>query len=283
MCSNAHFDSAAASYDELASRLARPFSLDALVLSGLTNRDAGARDVIDIAAGTGAFSIPAAKHGHRVVATDISPPMLAQLEQRRGKDDYPQTLVGDAQTLHQVQTAAYDVAVSMFGIFLVPNRQSAWKATHRVLRDNGIIVASSWHLNAECATNFHTAYCSLLDRFDELRHVGDAEVVSNDWTMLSDPGKFREELSGAGFVDIKLHHLTHAAAFESLQLLFQILVKMFEPTRTIYARCNSMQQKALFAGFASSFSSSSDVSTYRNQAIVLHASAWIAVARKPSI
>lgn len=71
----AAWDSIAAGYDEFVTPTEVPLATEALNLAGLQR---GER-FLDVAAGAGGLSLPAARLGARVVATDISPKMIERL------------------------------------------------------------------------------------------------------------------------------------------------------------------------------------------------------------
>jgi 2-polyprenyl-3-methyl-5-hydroxy-6-metoxy-1,4-benzoquinol methylase len=77
------WDEIAVGYDEFVTPSHISLAEEALRLVDLR---AGMR-LLDVAAGSGALSLPAARLGAQVVATDISPAMIARLNERvRGED-----------------------------------------------------------------------------------------------------------------------------------------------------------------------------------------------------
>src|SRR5690606_35021802 len=74
----AAWDAIASGYDTFVTEPGMPSAEDALLRAGLR---AGMR-VLDVASGSGALSIPAARHGAQVVAADLSPVMIERLNAR---------------------------------------------------------------------------------------------------------------------------------------------------------------------------------------------------------
>lgn len=126
-----------------------------LFLSVAGRLPSGAR-ILDIACGTGTLTRAAALHlledaratGDRgtVVATDISPEMVARTEKglrALGADKVARCEVQDGQAL-TLGTSSFDAAFSAFGIFLFPDRLAGWREAARVLRRGGIFATAVW-------------------------------------------------------------------------------------------------------------------------------------------
>ena len=76
---------------------------------------------LDVAAGSGALSIPAARLGARVLSTDISPVMLERLKARARKEGLNiETRVMDGHAL-ELEDNTFDIAGSQFGVMLFPD------------------------------------------------------------------------------------------------------------------------------------------------------------------
>lgn len=165
--------------------------------------------VLDAAAGAGATSIPAARRGARVLATDIAPAMLEHLGARaraEGLSDL-ETRVMDCHAL-ELEDDLFDVAVSQFGIMLVEDLPRALRELTRVTRPGGrvALVAFGPPQQVEFLGTF----------------VGAAQAVVPDFTGLpmdppplpfqvADPEVLRERLEEAGLrearVELTSHHM----------------------------------------------------------------------------
>ena len=76
---------------------------------------------LDVAAGSGALSIPAARLGAEVLATDQSPVMLALLSTRARQEGLAiETRVMDGHALDLADNG-FDVVGSLFGVMLFPD------------------------------------------------------------------------------------------------------------------------------------------------------------------
>ena len=103
----------------------------------------GAR-VLDVAAGTGNASIPAAQRGARVTASDLTPELLEAGSRRpeaAGLDI--EWAEADAENL-PFDTETFDVVLSSIGVMFAPHHQAAADELVRVCRPGGTIALLSW-------------------------------------------------------------------------------------------------------------------------------------------
>lgn len=100
--------------------------------------------VLDVAAGTGTSAIPAARRGAEVVATDLTPELLAvgrTAAEAEGVELTWQT--ADAEAL-PFADADFDVVMSSIGVMFAPHHQLAADELLRVCRPGGTIGVLSW-------------------------------------------------------------------------------------------------------------------------------------------
>lgn len=100
--------------------------------------------VLDIAAGAGNASIPAALLGADVVACDLTPELL-ESGRRRAKESGTQLewREADAEAL-PFSDGAFDKVVSCVGVMFAPNHQASADEIVRVCRSGGTIGLISW-------------------------------------------------------------------------------------------------------------------------------------------
>lgn len=126
-------------YRQLASRL-EPASQ--AVVAALELR-AGAR-VLDIAAGTGNAALLAARAGAAVTAVDVSPRMVELGRGRTAAEGLDiDWRVGDALAL-PLADGSVDVAMSVFGVIVVPRPVRVVAELARVLRPGGRLGLACW-------------------------------------------------------------------------------------------------------------------------------------------
>lgn len=100
--------------------------------------------VLDIAAGSGNASIPAARTGADVVATDLTPELLDAGRARAEAEGLDLAWqVGDAEAL-PFDDGEFDVAISTVGIMFAPHHRAAADEVLRVVRPGGRIALANW-------------------------------------------------------------------------------------------------------------------------------------------
>ena len=128
------WDAIAEGYDQYVAPQEADLASEALRLVGL---EPGAR-FLDVAAGTGGLSLPAARLGAHVLATDWSPAMIERFE-RRVREEGLRTAEGRVMDCHALDLPddAFDVTGSQFGVMLVPNQPRALREMVRVTKPGG--------------------------------------------------------------------------------------------------------------------------------------------------
>jgi ubiquinone/menaquinone biosynthesis C-methylase UbiE len=168
---------------------------------------------LDVASGTGALSIPAARFGAQVVATDISPTMVARLNQRLRDEELVniQARVMDAQDL-DLEEDAFDISASQYGVMLVPDLPRALAEMVRVTRPGGrvMVIAFGPPGQVEFLSFFLGALKAVIPGFKGLPL--DPPPLP---FQLADPEKFRGEMEKAGLRELRMESLRDQAAFES--------------------------------------------------------------------
>ena len=127
------WEAIAEGYDEFVTPTHMELGGTALARAGVT---AGLR-FLDVAAGSGALSLPAARLGARVLATDITPAMIERLAERAGREGLDvETRVMDGHAL-ELDDDSFDVAGSQYGVMLFPDLPRAVREMKRVTRPGG--------------------------------------------------------------------------------------------------------------------------------------------------
>jgi SAM-dependent methyltransferase len=164
----------------------------------------GGEDVLEIGCGTGALTLPLAEaigaHG-RLVAVDISEPMLAVARQRADERELRNVTLhlGDAQVF-AFEPAAFDVATSRMGVMFFADPAAAFRNIGTALKPSGRLVFACWGPLAE---NRHW-----LVAYDvAVRHLGSPAPRSSREPgplAFADPDYIRSFLDAAGFAEISV-------------------------------------------------------------------------------
>ena len=162
----------------------------------------GGESVLEIGCGTGALTAPVAEaigEGGRLVAVDISEPMLGAARQRvveRGLRNVTLSH-GDAQVF-EFEPAVFDLATSRMGVMFFADPAAAFRNIKGALKPGGRLVFACW---APLAENRHW----LISYDIALHHLGPpAPPPSHEPGPLAfgDPDYIRGFLAAAGFADI---------------------------------------------------------------------------------
>ncbi len=161
--------------------------------------------MLELAAGTGDVSAALAGKVGRLLATDLSPAMVAVAARRGlpGVEHDPQ----DMQAL-DLADASFDKVVSRWGYMLVPDRAAAFRETRRVLRPGGRLAFATW---AEARRNpWATAFGpSLVERgLMEPPKPGEPGQFA-----LGDPAAVESLVREAGFEEVSVREVEVTARF----------------------------------------------------------------------
>lgn len=202
-------------------RFATPFTLslgeEALDRVGL---EPGMR-FLDIAAGSGALAIPAARRGAQVLATDVAPAMVERLLERARDEglENVQARVMDGHAL-DLEDDGFDRVASQNGVSLFPDLEQGLREMVRVTRPGGraMIVAFGPIGSVEFIDFFMAAMKASVPGF---------EGVPTDPPPLpfqvADPAKLRRELIGAGLAEVRVETVDWATEFRSGAQLWDVI------------------------------------------------------------
>lgn len=176
---------------------------------------------LDVAAGSGALSIPAARLGAQVLATDQSPVMLELLRARAQKEGLNiETRVMDGHAL-QLDDKSFDTAGSQFGVMLFPDLPKAIREMARVVRQGGRVLISAY------GDPHQIEFLGFL--------IGAVQSVRPDFDgppmdppplefQLADPERLRKELVAAGLKDVTVEIITETTEHKTGKDLWEWLV-----------------------------------------------------------
>ena len=205
------WDAIAEGYDRYVAPQEARLANEALRIVGL---QAGA-SFLDVAAGTGGLSLPAARLGAAVLATDWSAAMIEQFE-ARVRDEGLTSAKGEVMDCHALELAddSFDVTASQFGVMLVPDQPRALREMVRVTKPGGRVLMIAYGSPAEL--EFLQLFVSALKAV-----APDFPGLPDDPPPLefqvSDPDVLRRRLVEAGLREVRIERTAERPAFSSGQ------------------------------------------------------------------
>lgn len=157
-------------------------------------------DVLDVAAGTGALALAAARTGAQVLATDFSPGMIARLAATAPPN--VETRVMDGQAL-DLPDAGFDAAFSIFGVIMFADWRQGLREMARVTRPGGYGVVATW--TERGAATFLLLGQVLRTLFPEHALMAMPEAIG----VLSEPGHLEHEMIAAGYQQPQITSVTY--------------------------------------------------------------------------
>lgn len=193
-------------------------------IAGEGLRRAGLRpgmQFLDVAAGSGALAIPAARQGAKVLATDQSSAMLHLLEARaRNEGLRVETRVMDGHVL-DLEDNSFDMAGSQFGVMLFPDMPKGIREMVRVVKPGGrvLVLAYGDPHKIDFLGFLVQAVQSVRPQFS-----GPPMDPPPLEFQLADPEKLRRELVASGLHDITVETITETTEHKTGQDLWEWLV-----------------------------------------------------------
>jgi ubiquinone/menaquinone biosynthesis C-methylase UbiE len=176
---------------------------------------------LDVAAGSGALSIPAARLGALVLAIDQSPMMLELLAARaRSEGLSVGTRVMDGRAL-ELPDDSFDVVGSQFGVMLFPDMPKGVREMARVARPNGSVLLHAY------GDPHQIDFLGFL--------VGAIQAVRADFHgpptdpaplefQLADPERLRTQFAAAGLHAIEVETILETTEFSNGNALWDWIV-----------------------------------------------------------
>jgi ubiquinone/menaquinone biosynthesis C-methylase UbiE len=202
------WDQVAPGYDEFVTPLYFHLGTKALRRAGLRP---GMR-LLDVASGSGAVSLAAARLGAKVTAVDISPVMIDRLNVRAHQEGLEiETHVMDGHAL-DLEQDSFDVTASEFGVMLFPDLPRGLREMVRVTKPDGltVVVAFGSPSRIEFLQVFVRAVQTAVPGF-----TGPPMDPLPLPFQVQDPHKLRREMLAAGLKDVRVEQTGEAVHYSS--------------------------------------------------------------------
>lgn len=189
------WDAIAALYDEHVAPGESELATAGLRLAGLRAGDS----FLDVAAGPGGLSLPAARLGAKVLATDWSPRMIEHFNARAAAEGLDaEGRVMDCHAL-DLPDDSFDVTGSQFGVMLVPDQPQALREMVRVTKPGGrvLLIAYGDPGDFEALHFFISAVQAVVPEFE-----GPADDEPMLEFQVADPDVLRQRLINAGLTNV---------------------------------------------------------------------------------
>ncbi|WP_076864469.1 class I SAM-dependent methyltransferase [Bradyrhizobium mercantei] len=157
--------------------------------------------VIDVATGTGAAALAAARSGADVTAIDFSAGMVARVRAHGLPNIEARQMDGQALDLPD---AAFDAAVSVFGVMLFPDWRAGLREMARVTRPGGSAAIAVWKSADGAAV--HLLLSQIIRR---LYPDTVTPMPVSGLAELADPTRLGTAVVAAGFSDPDVTEITH--------------------------------------------------------------------------
>jgi ubiquinone/menaquinone biosynthesis C-methylase UbiE len=203
------WDAIAEGYDRYVAPQERDLATEALRLVGL----APGERFLDVAAGPGGLSLPAARLGAQVLATDWSAAMLERFKARVREEGLSKA-EGREMDCHALDLPddTFDVTGSQFGVMLVPDQARALREMVRVTKPGGrvLLIAYGFPTELEFLQIFIAALKAVHPEFPGL--PDDPPPLE---FQVSDPALLRHRLTDAGLKDVRVERTAERPTFSS--------------------------------------------------------------------
>jgi ubiquinone/menaquinone biosynthesis C-methylase UbiE len=163
------------------------------------------RSVLDLATGTGIVAQLLAEKvgpGGNILGTDINSEMLALAKRRCASLSSIVKFVECPAHPLEVSNSSIDIVVCQQGFQFFPDKLAAAREIHRVLRDGGKILATTWQPVSDC--QYFGAICDALISIEETE-LADMMRVPFDFMPVSE---LTTNFMAAGFVNVQLRQQT---------------------------------------------------------------------------
>ena len=194
---------------------------------------------LDVAAGGGALSSPAARLGARVLSVDLSPVMVEQLTARARKEGLSlEARVMDGHAL-ELEDNTFDISGSQYGVMLFPDLPRGLSEMVRVTKPGGQVLLHAYGppQQIEFLGFFMGAMQAAVPDFAGLP----TDPVPLPF-QVADPEKLHRELNDAGLKNVKVETVTEELKFGTGKEMWDWVVNSNPIPRMIIADLTPEQE-----------------------------------------
>lgn len=178
------------------------------------------QQVLDVAAGSGALALEAARRGAQVTAIDFAPEMIARLQTRADQEGLQvDAQVMDGQAL-EFPDASFDRVYSNMGLMFFPSPDAGMKEMRRVLRDGGQVGIVTWNV-PERSEMFKSMFDALEDAVPDLPPPPEPPAVYS----LADPDDLARRMETAGFHDVAVQQVVRYWTHPTPEIMWDAFVR----------------------------------------------------------
>jgi SAM-dependent methyltransferase len=212
-------------YESAFAPLSAMYAPDAIQLLNLKPADR----FLDVCAGTGALTLPAARLGADVTAVDFAAGMVALLRDRmqssglRGRVEEM-----DGQAL-DLPDAYFDAAASMFGLIFFPDLGAGLRELARVVRPDGHVLVGAW--DRARSPLFAATFRAMAPLMPA--QSGPSQVPVS--MRLGEKGALKAACESAGLVDVQIHEVTHTWTMDDPAQFFHTFPDWAPPMQPVFA------------------------------------------------
>jgi len=238
------WDVATDTYDIFGSAVTEKFALPVLEMTFKSMKGA---KILDVATGTGALSLMAAKMCEpmkgTVLATDFSEKMIDALNKKINDQALKNitTKVMDGQAL-EIEDNSFELVYSLFGLIFFPDRLKGFREMFRILKPNGKAGVVTWTTQNPLVQLIST----VMKKLNVNLSSSPGKTIPTAQS-LSDPNKFKSEMSEAGFSEINIqcvkqkisltHNIVHSFRYNPV-----CLGTVLSSGRTMDEFCDTMAE-----------------------------------------
>ncbi len=187
--------------------------------------------VLDVAAGTGAFSLRAARLGADVLATDFAEGMIDHIQQRIDDDSIHniKTSVMDGQAL-AVKDASYDISVSIVGLIFFPDIDKGFTELKRVLKPGGRCAVVCWDHpeNFDMMRLLKQSIASAAPDFE-------MPTQTPVWARLVGEDALKEKFQQAGFKNVEVTTIDGLLTLDSVEKFWSVFISSSPPMTALFS------------------------------------------------